>query len=446
MTMFMDKNKDMLREIGLPWFLPEQFGGLGLPVVGKYGPSDSDFTLFLYLYSHYHVFPTAQWPCDLNEPDSWKIRQLTKGLLRSFPEVDLTPTEYICYENTVAKLAAAVTVLPLDRANLYSAISNDDQTVLKAIQFNRKFLAKARELAHSTGYVREYKLKNLRSNVGGIFRPLDTGGVAASEFFSGVKTRQVCPRDIMEMMSHFEFPLRGKPVMLKSDLQSEEFQQYLFSPTQNDRIVSDTLCCTARALGQGELVDEGKHLHDRQLIPQLDLYETTSKMNGWDMVNPTMPAHLFELEQIRKHTHQHVGAGMRLQSSAPHGLNGQFTSYGTSVSDSAKSVSGVTNRGLPSSMVADGREIAPAAVSENKENSPGRSNGYDLEHFSQELFDAYKQKYGVNPYNGRPVHADQFLERIEKFLMSRPEDSGRWWRTPLYMLGSLGAAGALLLR
>jgi hypothetical protein len=62
------QNIGKLREACIPWFIPEQFGGLGLPCVGRFQPSKVELRLARKIYEHYELpeRPEVDWPL-------WKV-------------------------------------------------------------------------------------------------------------------------------------------------------------------------------------------------------------------------------------------------------------------------------------------------------------------------------------------------------------------------------------
>jgi len=68
---FIHLQSSKLSRARIPWFIPEQFGGLGLPCVGKYQPSNKELRLARMIYEHSDVFPIPQRP--ISAP--WKVWQ-----------------------------------------------------------------------------------------------------------------------------------------------------------------------------------------------------------------------------------------------------------------------------------------------------------------------------------------------------------------------------------
>lgn len=61
---FIGKHLEELKSLHLPWFIPEPFGGLGLPCIGKYAPRDTDLRLARKVYENYSLpqRTTVCWP------------------------------------------------------------------------------------------------------------------------------------------------------------------------------------------------------------------------------------------------------------------------------------------------------------------------------------------------------------------------------------------------
>lgn len=84
---FIGNNKQKLEAANLPWFIPEEFGGLGLPCVGKYQARELDLRLARKIYERYQLPQRTEidWPL-------WKLAQekvpaIKKELLSSFGEI-----------------------------------------------------------------------------------------------------------------------------------------------------------------------------------------------------------------------------------------------------------------------------------------------------------------------------------------------------------------------
>lgn len=69
---FIGGNLEKLKAYHLPWFIPEKFGGLGLPCVGKFKPRDLDLRLARKIYERYQLpeRPEVDWPL-------WKLASKT---------------------------------------------------------------------------------------------------------------------------------------------------------------------------------------------------------------------------------------------------------------------------------------------------------------------------------------------------------------------------------
>lgn len=68
---FLHSNRIQLRTTRLPWFIPEAFGGLGFPTVGKYQPSQKHLRLARMIYENPKKFPLPSKP--VSAP--WKVWQ-----------------------------------------------------------------------------------------------------------------------------------------------------------------------------------------------------------------------------------------------------------------------------------------------------------------------------------------------------------------------------------
>jgi hypothetical protein len=66
---FIHRNIKKLQQFNLPWFIPENLGGLGLPSVGRFQPSDKDLRISRKIYEHPIVFKPIMKPVTGN----WKV-------------------------------------------------------------------------------------------------------------------------------------------------------------------------------------------------------------------------------------------------------------------------------------------------------------------------------------------------------------------------------------
>ncbi len=69
MGQFIHFNESKLRSVRIPWFIPERFGGAGLPPVGKYVPDDRSLRLARKIYDHPDRYrlpsPNLQFPWEI---------------------------------------------------------------------------------------------------------------------------------------------------------------------------------------------------------------------------------------------------------------------------------------------------------------------------------------------------------------------------------------------
>jgi hypothetical protein len=56
---FIHENEEALKEFSLPWFIPERFGGLGLPEVGRYRARTYDIQVARFMYENPDSYPVT---------------------------------------------------------------------------------------------------------------------------------------------------------------------------------------------------------------------------------------------------------------------------------------------------------------------------------------------------------------------------------------------------
>jgi hypothetical protein len=84
MEMFMNNNRQALEASGLPWFMPEWLGGLGLPLFGGFGNSESDLRIGRSILMNWNERQPRSMAA---EPTPWEIRRLAnKRLPQGVPQ------------------------------------------------------------------------------------------------------------------------------------------------------------------------------------------------------------------------------------------------------------------------------------------------------------------------------------------------------------------------
>jgi hypothetical protein len=83
LTQFIHRNLDSLKRFSIPWFIPEEFGGVGLPEVGKWRCEDKWLRVCRKIYDHPEKF---KLPSRAPDHVSWKVWQ---NACKRFPAVAL---------------------------------------------------------------------------------------------------------------------------------------------------------------------------------------------------------------------------------------------------------------------------------------------------------------------------------------------------------------------
>lgn len=83
---FIHFNKGKLQEANLPWFIPEKFGGLGLPCVGRFQPRTLDLRIARKIYERYQLPERTQADWPLWKMASAEVPRLTTSQLTKFSE------------------------------------------------------------------------------------------------------------------------------------------------------------------------------------------------------------------------------------------------------------------------------------------------------------------------------------------------------------------------
>jgi hypothetical protein len=91
MEMFLTKNKDALLSSGLPWFIPEWLGGLGLPEFGGFENSEADLRIARSILMNWNTRKPRSMAA---EPTPWEIRELASKIL-PVGEVQATRTQAV---------------------------------------------------------------------------------------------------------------------------------------------------------------------------------------------------------------------------------------------------------------------------------------------------------------------------------------------------------------
>jgi len=77
---YLSRNKKRLQESKVPWFTPAHLGGLGLPILDKFVPTDLDLRVARKIYDNPGVFQVPQ----VTEESTWLTFKIAKKRLKSF--------------------------------------------------------------------------------------------------------------------------------------------------------------------------------------------------------------------------------------------------------------------------------------------------------------------------------------------------------------------------
>jgi hypothetical protein len=114
----------------LPYFIPEHLGGLGLPSVGIYRPSDSDLRFARKMYDHPHLYPLPKNPISV----SWQTWKYASKRFPSLPYAINTDFESgsMYSRKDVCGLACVEAMFRLETLeDLYKEVIGDSNSVFK---------------------------------------------------------------------------------------------------------------------------------------------------------------------------------------------------------------------------------------------------------------------------------------------------------------------------
>jgi hypothetical protein len=103
LTSFLSFNKEVLKKQFRPWFIPERLGGVGLPCVGSYRPSELELRMSRKIHENYELpmIPLVKsWPLWSLAVESTPKPQLS-SIIRNFEDTtgpDLEGSSYISYK------------------------------------------------------------------------------------------------------------------------------------------------------------------------------------------------------------------------------------------------------------------------------------------------------------------------------------------------------------
>jgi hypothetical protein len=104
---FIKFNSDALKTVNTPWFIPERFGGIGLPSVGRYCPSDKDLRLARKIWDHPDKYKLPQKPDDVE----WRTWKYAQSRFNPKPAVLMSGQESIIQSNPVSNMTSVSEVM-----------------------------------------------------------------------------------------------------------------------------------------------------------------------------------------------------------------------------------------------------------------------------------------------------------------------------------------------
>jgi len=134
---FLHINGDKLKVARFPWFIPEYLGGLGLPCIGKYQPSNHDLRLARMIYDH-DEFRLPSKP----KNNSWIVWSYAKEKMKVLPKhgfvaaaaFQSSMTEDVITEAQLASLYCVEALFHGKTDLLYKAIDEDKHCMKKWIR------------------------------------------------------------------------------------------------------------------------------------------------------------------------------------------------------------------------------------------------------------------------------------------------------------------------
>jgi len=129
---FLRENAEVLSEAkGLPWFIPETLGGLGLAGL----PSEEDCRRAL--GALYHIFEWSQSAASLVDPNGWMIRRVAERRLAKLDVETLNEQEATMLSSAVGQLSNAVL---FGEESLKDLIAPEEQAGKESLVRQRRFL------------------------------------------------------------------------------------------------------------------------------------------------------------------------------------------------------------------------------------------------------------------------------------------------------------------
>jgi len=138
LDLFMKRNGHVLKEIHVPWYIPEAFGGVGLPVTDRHSPSQLDLRVCARLLENPDLFPVVRPIVDT----PWQVHKLVLGKLPTKPEA-FVPSEQ--EERNWSRVYSALVVESFFRDPLIFVGNHkpDPETNLRALRQNERMWRKA---------------------------------------------------------------------------------------------------------------------------------------------------------------------------------------------------------------------------------------------------------------------------------------------------------------
>lgn len=135
---FIHLNKSRFDSLFIPWFIPEQLGGLGLPIIGKYSPCDRDLRVARKIYEHKNMFRLPSLPLDVAW-HTWEIATKRFPNIGSSINHDFIDSSHMISHKRLLGLACVEALFRVNKiSDLYK--SADDKTMKNVLSHYYKSL------------------------------------------------------------------------------------------------------------------------------------------------------------------------------------------------------------------------------------------------------------------------------------------------------------------
>jgi len=125
---FIHLNEDALKSYSLPWFIPEELGGIGLPCIGRWQANSFDLRVARKCYEHPELFPIITKPVSVQ----WKVWKYAMARMEKVPTSTTISAYYMgANQLSVDRLAGLFCIESLFRLSINDLLDESPVSAMK---------------------------------------------------------------------------------------------------------------------------------------------------------------------------------------------------------------------------------------------------------------------------------------------------------------------------